>query len=133
MITTNLLLLERPCPPHCPPHPDLLPASTVLFQTTPCLLPFEEAYPDGPQVAVVGRGCALNWSVDGKSAIKFIASGLEHLLTEHLSTVADRTAAVLSAVAAEWGRLTGLWHDLGKSSNMKVSLAMHMPIHCLIV
>lgn len=31
-----------------------------------------------------------------------------------MSAVADRTAAVLPAVAAEWGRLAGLWHDLGK-------------------
>ena len=31
-----------------------------------------------------------------------------------MNSVADRTAAALPPVAAEWGRLAGLWHDLGK-------------------
>lgn len=44
----------------------------------------------------------------------FVAHGPAHALTDHLRAVARLTAASLPAASAPWGRLAGLWHDLGK-------------------
>jgi CRISPR-associated protein Cas7/Csd2 subtype I-C len=44
-----------------------------------------------------------------------LASGQGHGLREHLSSVARLAAQFASAFnAADWARLAGLWHDLGK-------------------
>lgn len=45
---------------------------------------------------------------------RYIAHGPDHSLTDHLRSVADLTALVLPSQAKPWGRLAGLWHDLGK-------------------
>ncbi|HOM13374.1 MAG TPA: CRISPR-associated endonuclease Cas3'' [Rubrivivax sp.] len=44
----------------------------------------------------------------------FIAHGPAHGLLDHLRGVAQLTAARLPTASAPWGRLAGLWHDLGK-------------------
>jgi CRISPR-associated endonuclease/helicase Cas3 len=44
--------------------------------------------------------------------------GKEHLLADHLAGVAERAGRFAAAFGAgEWGRLAGLWHDLGKYSD----------------
>lgn len=45
---------------------------------------------------------------------KHIAHGPDHLLMDHLRSVADLTASFLVCPAKPWGHLAGLWHDLGK-------------------
>jgi CRISPR-associated endonuclease/helicase Cas3 len=45
---------------------------------------------------------------------KYVAHGPDHLLTDHLRSVAGLTASFVSPAARPWGYLAGLWHDLGK-------------------
>jgi CRISPR-associated endonuclease/helicase Cas3 len=45
---------------------------------------------------------------------KYIAHGPDHLLTDHLESVAALTASFSVSTAKPWGHLAGLWHDLGK-------------------
>lgn len=46
--------------------------------------------------------------------MKHLAHGPDHCLVEHLEAVARLAASFAPGPSAEWARLSGLWHDLGK-------------------
>lgn len=64
---------------------------------------------DLPDTGATGRTRAYAHTVDGRPPAEW------HDLREHLDAVAARAGRFADAFGAgEWGRLAGLWHDLGK-------------------
>lgn len=59
---------------------------------------------------------------DGNKPIAHVAEdGRCHLLCEHLMGAAQRASESAEEFgAAGWGRLAGLWHDLGKGNKLYV-------------
>lgn len=57
-------------------------------------------------------------NMDNDDPIAHIAEdGRRHLLRDHLSGTAERAVKYATEFGcAGWGRLAGLWHDLGKYS-----------------
>ncbi|HHT9114816.1 MAG TPA: hypothetical protein ACFYD0_16055 [Candidatus Wunengus sp. YC65] len=57
----------------------------------------------------------MNPSFDDNPIAHVSEDGRRHALKEHLVKTAQRASVFAEEFgAAEWGRLAGLWHDLGK-------------------